>query len=266
MKTTIEWTHRTLPDGTIIPGYTFNIAWGCMKVSEECRNCYAEGIANHYGMRLWGPASTTQRRTFGVKHWSEPLTWNREAERAGHRRSVFCSSMADVFEEHPILSTEREKLWTLIGRTPWLNWLLLTKRPEHILSMVPWKREEIWPDNVWIGTSAGTQRRANERLPLLVQIPAVVRFVSYEPALEQVDFTPWLHEIDWLICGGESGMRARPFDLDWARAAREQCQRAEMKFFFKQVGGRYHNSGGRLLDGRTWDELPPEKPEQVMRV
>ena len=72
MQTTIEWTHRHLPDGTIIPGYTFNIAWGCLKVSEECRNCYAEGIATRYGMKLWGPAATTSRRTFGVKHWQEP--------------------------------------------------------------------------------------------------------------------------------------------------------------------------------------------------
>ena len=89
-----------------------------------------------------------------------------------------------------------------------------------------------------------------------LRVPAVVRFVSYEPALEQVDFTPWLQEIDWLICGGESGAQVRPFDLDWARSVREQCWQAGVKFFFKLVGGR-------LLDGRTWDELPLEKPEQV---
>lgn len=262
MQTTIEWTHRQLPDGIVIPGYTFNIAWGCQKVSEECKHCYAEGIANRYGIRVWGPAHTTTRRTFGVLHWQEPLIWNRQAQRAGHRRSVFCSSMADVFEAHPQLEAERHKLWTLMSKTPWLNWLLLTKRPENVLAMVPWQRDEQWPDTVWIGVSAGTQKRANERLPYLLQIPAVVRFVSYEPALEPVDFTSWLDQIDWLICGGESGMHARPFDLDWARDAREQCQRAGVKYFFKQVGGRYHNSGGRLLDGRTWDELPPERPEE----
>ena len=101
MQTTIEWTHRHLHDCTVIPGYTFNIAWGCLKVSEECHHCYAEGIANRYGMKIWGPAEITNRRTFGAKHWHEPLTWNREAMIQGHRRSVFCSSMADVFEEHP---------------------------------------------------------------------------------------------------------------------------------------------------------------------
>lgn len=258
MKTTIEWTGRRLADGTLLPGYTFNPWWGCMKVSEECPNCYAAGIAQRAGFKLWGPASTTPRRLFGEQHWHAPLVWNREAQQRGHRSSVFCASMADVFEQHPQLAPERGKLWRLIAQTPHLNWLLLTKRPEHILSMVPWK-EGVWPDNVWIGVSAGNQRRANERLPLLVQVPAVVRFVSYEPALEQVDFTPWVQQIDWLICGGESGAQARPFDIDWARLAREQCRAAEVRFFFKQVGGRYHNSGGRLLDGRTWDELPPEK-------
>jgi protein gp37 len=261
MKTTIEWTHRRLADGTIIPGYTFNIAWGCQKVSEECHHCYAEGIANRYGMKLWGPAATTTRRTMSAKYWQEPSRWNREAEQQGHRRSVFCSSMADVYENHPVLEQERHKLWKLIAETPWLNWLLLTKRPEHVLAMVPWRQDAQWPDNVWIGTSAGTQKRANERLPLLVQIPAVVRFVSYEPALEQVDFTAWTSQLDWLICGGESGMQARAFDLAWARSVREQCRAAKVKFFFKQVGGRYHTSGGRMLDGRTWDELPPERPE-----
>src|SRR5581483_10937070 len=152
MKTTIECTQRQLPDGMIIPGYTFNIAWGCLKVSEECRNCYAEGIASRYGMKLWGPVETTIRRTFGPKHWHEPLLWNREAKQQGHRRSVFCSSMADVFEDHPALESERQKLWTLIQQTPHLNWLLLTKRPQNILAMVPWQ-QGCWPDNVWMGTS-----------------------------------------------------------------------------------------------------------------
>src|SRR6266581_9303031 len=136
-RTTIQWTWRRLPDGTWVPGYTFNIAWGCLKVSEECKFCYAEGIAAHYGYPVWGPAATTTRRTFGESYWRQPLGWNRKAEQLGHRASVFCSSMANVFEEHPTLAHEREKLWTLIAATPWLNWLLLTKRPEHMRSMAP---------------------------------------------------------------------------------------------------------------------------------
>lgn len=259
MKTRIQWTWRQLPDGTWIEGYTFNIVWGCLKVSEECKNCYAEGIAAHYGHNVWGPASNTSRRIFGENHWHEPLVWNRKAQKAGHRASVFCSSMADAFEDHPTVAQERLKLWPLIEQTPWLNWLLLTKRPENMLAMSPWGSGQ-WPDNVWAMTSVGVQHNAQKRLQALLAVKSVVRGVSVEPQLEHIDLTPWLPQLQWIICGGESGQHARPFHLDWARSLRDQCQAARTAFFFKQVGGRYHDSGGRLLDGRTWDEMPPEWP------
>jgi protein gp37 len=258
-QTRIEWTWRRLLDGTWVIGYTFNTWWGCLKVSEECRGCYAEGIARHYGHQVWGPAATTPRRLFGEKHWQEPLRWNRQAEQTGHRRSVFCSSMADVYEDHPSVASERQKLWELIQATPWLNWLLLTKRPENILEMSPWGGSP-WPDNVWIGTSVGLQRRAEERLPYLLEIPAVVRFVSCEPLLGPLDLSPWLPHLQWVICGGESGSEARPMNPEWARSLHNQCLAEAVPFFFKQWGGRYHNSGGRLLDGVAWNEQPPEWP------
>ena len=263
--TKIQWTWRQLPDGTWIMGYTFNTVWGCLRVSEECTNCYAEGIAAHYGYKVWGPSANTERRTFGEKYWNQPLAWNRKAEKMGHRASVFCSSMADVYEDHPTVARERAKLWPLIAETPWLNWLLLTKRPENILKMSPWTG--IWPDNVWIGTSVGLQKRAEERVPLLLEVPAVVRFLSCEPLLGPVDLMPWIHRLDWIISGGESGTKARPFHLEWARSLRDQVLSARLqcypvRHFFKQVGGRYHDSGGRILDGRTWDEIPPEVPER----
>lgn len=267
-ETKIEWTWRHVEqaDGSLvaIPGYSYNTWWGCLKVSEECRYCYALDIARFYAkeMKLWGPAANTSRRLFGEKHWKEPLTWNRKAEMQGHRRSVFCSSMADVFEDHPQVEGERLKLWALIEQTPWLNWLLLTKRPENVLKMAPWPVSSLWPDNVWIGTSTGLQKRAEQRLPSLLEIPAYVRFVSCEPMLEQVDFTPWLSGLQWVICGGESGVHARSFNPDWARSLRDQCQEHHVAFFFKQHGGRYHHSNGRELDGRTWDEMPPEYPQQ----
>ena len=128
----------------------------------------------------------------------------------------------------------------------------------------PWTGH--YPDNVWIGVSAGTQRRAEERLPLLLKVPAVVRFVSCEPLLEALDLTPWLGGLHWIITGGESGHQARPMNLEWARALRMQCLMATVPYFFKQVGGRYHNSGGRLLDGRLWNDLPPEHPALVRGV
>jgi protein gp37 len=252
-ETTIQWTWRRLPDGSVVKGYTFNPWWGCLKVSEECKNCYAEGIAHHYGHDVWGPAVNTPRRFFGDAHWSEPLTWNRHAAKQGHRRNVFCASMADVFEVHIEVEEARVRLWDLIARTPWLNWLLLTKRPENVLGMVPW---HTFPENVWIGTSVGLQERAEERIPFLLEVPSVVRFLSCEPLLGPLDLTPWLSQLQWVISGGESGTGARAMDLAWARSLRDQCQMAGVPYFFKQIGGRYHDSGGRDLDGRTWDELP----------
>lgn len=266
--TEIQWTWRriSLPDEKIqvVKGYTYNPWWGCIKVSEECKHCYAEDIAHHYGHDVWGPSVNTPRRLFKEKHWQEPLTWNCQAGKQGHRRSVFCASMADVYEDHPLVTSEREKLWALMATTPWLNWLLLTKRPENVLKMSPWHRGD-WPDNVWIGTSVGLQERAEERIPLLLEIPAVVRFLSCEPLLGPIDLSPWISQLQWVISGGESGSAARPIDMGWPRALRDQCQEAHVPYFFKQVGGRYHASGGRELDGRTWDEMPPEAPQESAR-
>jgi protein gp37 len=263
--TNISWVNRILADGTIIKGATFNPWWGCLKVSEECAHCYALDIAAHYIKEpLWGPAATTRRRLFGEKHWAEPLKWNHQAERDGHRHSVFCGSMCDVCEEHPQLDSERTKLWKLIEATPWLNWILLTKRPRNFIKMSPWGLNP-WPGNVWVGTSAGTQKRADSEIPYLLDVPAVVHLVSVEPQLEYVNLTPYLNRLEWVICGGESGPHHRPFSLDWARDLRDQCLSARLQgypvsFYFKQVGGRTHAAGGRLLDGREWTEMPPEVP------
>lgn len=258
-KTPIQWCRRRLPDGTWITGYTFNAWWGCNKVSEECFRCYAQDIAHHYKHDVWGPAWKTDRRLFGERHWAEPLAWNRQAEREGHRRNVFCASMADTFELHPMIEESRARLWELILATPWLDWLLLTKRPENIMTLAPWGNG-IWPDNIWLGASVGLQKRAQERIPKLLEVPAVVRFLSCEPLLGPLDLSPWIDQLQWVICGGESGSGFRPLDLGWARVLRDQCQAANVPYFFKQVGGRYHNSGGSLLDEREWREMPPEVP------
>jgi protein gp37 len=269
MITKIEWTWRKLPNDTWVTGFTWNGWWGCIRKSEGCVNCYAEDLAPMYGHTgLWGPASTTERWILSADNWSKPFQWNRKAQKLGHRLSVFCGSMMDIFEENPQLDLPRAWALAIMGATPWLNWLLLTKRPELILSMVPAHWLTNWPDNVWTGCSVENQKRAHERLPELLKVPALIHFVSFEPALEEVNFMPWIHDIQWIICGGESGKNHRPFDLDWARSARDQVRVAygqgyDCRFFFKQVGGRHHNSGGRLLDGRVWDEMPPERPHPV---
>jgi protein gp37 len=167
---------------------TFNPWWGCARVSPGCNHCYAETFAKRTGNLVWG--KDAERRRFGDKHWAEPLKWNDAAERAGRPALVFCASMADVFEDRPDHVEDRARLWVLIRDTPWLEWQLLTKRPENVLRMVPRRWLADWPGHVWIGTTVEDQQRALDRLPHLLQVPAEVRFVSCEPLLGRVRL-PW---------------------------------------------------------------------------
>lgn len=242
-KTDISWTD-----------HTFNPWWGCLKVSEECTHCYAETFAKRVGRNIWGPAANTDRWILSESNWMKPIQWNKQAQKDMQFHKVFCASMADVYEDHPAVVESRKRLWDTIEETPWLIWLLLTKRPENIMKMSPWGQQ--WPDNVWVGTSVGTQARAEERIPELLKVPATVRFLSCEPLLEQVNLTPWISQLQWIICGGESGPKHRPFDPYWAKYLRTQCQEADVPYFFKQHGGLHHDSGGSLLDGEEWKEYP----------
>lgn len=245
---TIEWTT-----------HTFNPWWGCVRVSPGCEHCYAETLAKRWGHAVWGPAKTTSRRMMSDAYWQQPIKWNEAAERSGERARVFCASMADVFEEHPDLEAPRWRLWDLIEATPWLDWLLLTKRPENVLAntarWAPYSANGKWPDNIWMGASAEDQRRLDERIEHLQRIPAKVRFLSCEPLLSRIAL-PSDAGVHWVIVGGESGAHARPMNPDWARDLRDQCQTAGVAFFFKQWGGIHKAVAGRLLDGREWNEVP----------
>lgn len=272
--TTIAWCH-----------HTFNPWWGCSHVSPGCVNCYAEAWARRTGHPVWGAHG--QRRTFGDRHWREPLAWNAAARHAGERRRVFCASMADVFEDHPALPAERAKLWGLIEATPWLDWQLLTKRVENVMDMAPgaWSELGGWPANVWIGTSVENQEWANKRIPVLLRMPARVRFLSCEPLVGRVDLrrieapdaalidclvgvrdrrggvvhAATAHRVDWVIAGGESGPHARRMDPEWARSIRDDCAAAGVPFLFKQTGSVLAREWG-LADAKGEDprELPPD--------
>jgi protein gp37 len=264
----IEWTD-----------HTFNPVWGCMKVSPACDNCYAETLANRFGDH-WGPHA--EFRTFGDKHWSEPLKWGRAAAKAGKRSRVFCASMADVFDNRwP--DGVRERLLALIKETPHLDWLLLTKRPQNIAKMLPPDWGDGWP-NVWLGVTVEDQDRANQRIPILLSIRARVRMLSCEPLLGPVDLTSipmpqdegrlcsalhgheiagmagncidWIPPIDWVITGGESGPRARPLHPDWARSLRDQCKAAGVAFFMKQMHGVSKRSMPPIPDDLMIREFP----------
>jgi protein gp37 len=189
------------------------------------------------GHSLWGPKA--ERRLFSDHHWKSPLTWDEEAKANGVRERVFCASMGDVFENRPELVAPRKRLFDLIQITPNLDWLLLTKRPQNIGSMVPWTND--WPVNVWLGTTVENQECADKRLPFLLKHPSAVRFLSCEPLLGPLDLTSWFskkgfQKIDWVIAGGESGHGARPMHPDWAAGLLTQCKKAKVPFHFKQWG------------------------------
>lgn len=252
----IEWTN-----------HTFNPWWGCHKVSPACDNCYAELWAKRVGQALWG--TRAPRRFFGESHWREPLKWNQEAYAAGTRARVFCASMADVFERRAALNQERARLWNLIDQTPNLDWLLLTKRPQHILSMTPWG--DNWPHNVWIGTSIENQKLAELRLPYLLEVPAAVRFLSCEPLLGPLDLRSWFdrrpyYSIDWVIAGGESGSRSRPMHPDWAIGLLRQCQLANVPFHFKQWGHWAPADRTKVIGKKTLLSVGDERPVRMIAV
>ncbi len=218
----IEWTH-----------HTFNPWWGCTKVSQACKLCYAEVWARRTGGHFWGPRAP--RRFFGDHHWKQPSGWNDEAAATGQRSRVFCASMADVFEYRAELHPWREKLWDLIECTTSLDWLLLTKRPQRMAYHNRWG--DRWPLNVWLGTTVENQKTADERIPHLLDNSAPVRFLSCEPLVGPIDVSRYLAAgIEWVIAGGESGGKSRPSHPRWFRDLRDQCIDANVPFLFKQWG------------------------------
>ena len=266
----IEWTD-----------HTFNPWWGCTKVSPACDHCYAEAWAKRVGLDIW--SAGRPRRFLSDAYWRQPQRWNAAAEESGRPARVFCASMADVFEWKQGLSRWRERLWRLIEDTPFLDWLLLTKRPHLVRRLAPWGDD--WPANVWLGTTVEDQKWVNKRLPHLAMNPARVRFLSCEPLLDEIHLDDWLEQeaVHWVIAGGESGPKARPSDPAWFMAVRDQCIAHGTPFHFKQWGdwapldavasrnlprkflsdgysapmGRFgKKAGGRVLEGRTWDGVP----------
>lgn len=265
---------------------TFNPVIGCRKVSPACTNCYAEEFARR---RLGRPELWREERHItSASTWNLPEKLDRKAAKEGRRMRLFVSSLSDVFEDHSVWDAEapasapwarsigvalRTVALRKLAKLKNIDVLLLTKRPENVLAMVPpeWLRNEhpaaaeivgpAWPAHVWVGTTVEDQKRAEERLDHLRRVPAAVRFVSYEPALGPVDFRPWLggclcsvsyedgvgmhsptcpatqpRGVHWVIAGGESGPGARPSHPDWFRPVRDQCAWAGVPFLFKQWG------------------------------
>jgi protein gp37 len=228
----IEWTEKT-----------WNPVTGCTPVSAGCDHCYARRMAK----RLQGMGQPRYANGFDVtchpEALGEPLRWKKP-------RMVFVGSMGDLFHEDvpdEFIQSVFEIMWNASQHT----YQILTKRAERLPSLV---KDLPWPKNVWLGVSVENRKTAY-RLMMLRSVPAALRFVSFEPLLEDVGAQS-LASIDWAIVGGESGPKARPMHPEWARSIRDQCQAAGVPFFFKQWGGVNKKTAGRFLDGRTWDEMP----------
>jgi hypothetical protein len=172
--------------------------------------------------------------------------------------------MCDVFEkEFP--AEARSRLWQTILQTPWLDWLILTKRPENILANLPSIWKDGWP-NVWLGCSVENQEYMDKRVPHLLKVPAVVHFISAEPLLEPVTVPyPKLTEanIDWLIVGGESGSKARPFHMEWAQSIVDQCAKRDISCFVKQMGENPFQNNEPIKFNHKKGEDPTEWPEGI---
>ena len=230
--------------------HTFNPWIGCTKVSPGCDNCYAEAREDkRFGRVKWGVGNPRSR----TSTWDDPVKWNRQAEVAGARPFVFCASLSDVFDNE-VDSKWRDELIALIGRTPNLIWLLLTKRIGNVLKML----DGPLPRNVAIGATMINQTEYDRDIGKLAEIKSllgpVFTFSSIEPLLGPITLDA--NAADWLIVGGESGPNARSMDLDWARSLREQCHGLERVFNFKQVGSRGKGKGGHELDGLTYFDRP----------
>ncbi|MGI9000770.1 MAG: DUF5131 family protein [Pseudonocardia sp.] len=246
----IEWTETT-----------WNPTTGCDRVSEGCDHCYALTLARR--LKAMGSAKyqndgdpRTSGPGFGVTvhddALSAPLRWREP-------RLVFVNSMSDLF--HARVPAEfTSKVFGVMAATPWHTYQVLTKRSTRLRRLA---HELPWPPNVWMGVSVENQA-AGHRVDDLRTVPAAVRFLSCEPLLGPVDGLD-LTGIGWVIAGGESGPAARAMDPAWVTDLRDACLAAGVPFFFKQWGGRTPKAGGRLLDGRTWDQMPSRSARPVAR-
>ncbi len=234
----IEWTDAT-----------WNPVTGCTKISPGCKHCYAERMAKRLASMGQPRYTNGFQLTLQPDVVDQPLSWKKP-------RRVFVNSMSDLFHDEVPLSYLRE-VFQVMAAAHWHVFQVLTKRSERL---VKFAGKLIWPTNVWMGVSVESEDYTY-RIEDLSGIPAAVRFLSVEPLLGPIDKLP-LRNIDWVIVGGESGPHARPISPHWVRSIRNDCVSAGVPFFFKQWGGVRKSTTGRVLDGRTWDELPARMPAQ----
>lgn len=240
----IEWTEQT-----------WNPAVGCTKISQGCKFCYAETMAK----RLKAMRAPGYENGFALHLLPERLE---DPLKRKKPTIYFVNSMSDLFHER-IPDEYIDRVFEVIRHTPQHTYQILTKRAARLARYF---KTRLVPANAWLGVSVENKKQGVPRIEYLRQVPARIRFLSVEPLLEDVG-TLNLSGIHWVIVGGESGQKARPMQPEWAEAIRRQCKRQKVAFFFKQWGGwgadgkrRTKSRNGRLLNGRTWDEMPAIAP------
>ncbi|MEW5744648.1 MAG: phage Gp37/Gp68 family protein [Nitrospirota bacterium] len=232
----IEWTQ-----------VTWNPVTGCSKISEGCRNCYAERMA----LRLKAMGSTRYRNGFKLALHHDlvdlPLRWKKP-------KIIFVNSMSDLFHKDVPLSFINN-VFTTMSEARWHVFQIVTKRAERLSEI---SNKVSWSPNVWVGVTVESNNYLS-RIDELRKVPASVRFISIEPLLSDLPDLS-LEGIDWVIVGGESGPKSRAMKAEWVRDIREQCIKTNVPFFFKQWGGFRKSKSGRMLDGCVWDEMPAMVP------
>lgn len=238
--TRIEWTEQT-----------WNPAVGCTKISQGCKFCYAETMAK----RLKAMGAPGYENGFSLRLLPERLQDPIKRRKA---TVYFVNSMSDLFHER-VPDSYIDQVFDVIRTTPHHTYQILTKRAAR---MRRYFKTRSVPKNAWLGVSVENKKHGVPRIDYLRQVPAEIRFLSVEPLLEDVGKLN-LTDIHWVIVGGESGPRARPMKLEWVESVRHQCKAQKVAFFFKQWGGwgadgkrRAKSKNGRLLNGKTWDEMP----------
>ncbi|MFY9824163.1 MAG: phage Gp37/Gp68 family protein [Thermoanaerobaculia bacterium] len=232
LNSAIEWTEST-----------WNPVTGCTKVSPGCKFCYAEKMAERLQMMGQPNYKNGFELTLQPHMLELPLQWKRP-------QSIFVNSMSDLFHDDVPLAYVQQ-VFDVMRRASWHRFQVLTKRADRLAKLDPSLE---WPANVWMGVSVESSEHVS-RIDALRQTRARVKFLSLEPLLGPLPNLN-LQNIDWAIVGGESGHKARPVREEWILEIRDQCRKAGVAFFFKQWGGRNKKKSGRLLEGRTWDEMP----------
>jgi len=235
-KTKIEWTDSS-----------WNPVIGCTKVSSGCKNCYAELLAE----RFRGVPNHPFESGFDLRlqpHKLEvPLSWRKP-------RLIFVCSMSDLFHAE-VPDSYIHDVFRVMNEAHWHTFQILTKRSQRLADLSSHLK---WSQNIWAGVSAESSDHY-DRISCLIRVPSKVRFLSLEPLLGPMNEIP-LKGIDWVIVGGESGPRARPMDISWARSIKSQCSKVNVPFFLKQLGGRRSKRGGdeAVIDGMQFRQYPDQ--------